>query len=657
MYDVIVIGAGHAGAEAALAASRMGCRTLLLTLNLDTVALMPCNPAVGGPAKGHLVREIDALGGEMGRIADLTFLQIRMLNTGKGPAVQALRAQADKRDYQRAMRFALETQSNLELKQAVVEKLLVEPPAFDESLSSSPRRPKVSGVITNLGTVYRATAVIVTTGTFLKGRIIVGDMAYPAGRAGEFPAVALSESLMEQGFPLIRLKTGTPPRIDARTIDFSKAIVQPGSPLPLRFSWHTPPEETSPYLPANINPVFAPWAATGWRQQLPCYLVRTNERTHAIIRENLDRAPLFNGMIEGIGPRYCPSIEDKVVRFADKATHQIFLEPEGWLTNEVYVQGANTSLPEDVQLAMLRSIPALADVEMVRVGYAVEYDAVPTTEIQASLETKRIAGLYFAGQINGTSGYEEAAAQGLMAGINAAQRIKGREAVVLGRDQAYTGVLIDDLTTKEITEPYRLLTSRAEYRLLLRSDNADLRLTPLAYQLGLVDRERYEAVERKRDLIEATVKRLRQTNLIPNDDNNRRLSEMGMDCLEKTVTAMEYLRRPATTYQAVSLWCGDGLTHDVAEQVEIEAKYEGYIAKQRASVEKSRKLESCRLPEGVDYRGLHGLRTEARRKLEAFRPVTLGQASRIDGVNPADVAVLLVYLQKLHRQGNQTPRP
>jgi tRNA uridine 5-carboxymethylaminomethyl modification enzyme len=609
---------------------------------------MPCNPSVGGPAKGHLVREIDALGGEIGRCADLTFLQIRLLNTGKGPAVQAVRTQADKRDYQRAMRHALERQPNLTLKQAMVDRLLVEAP--EECGENQASRPRASGVVTSEGTVYRGRTVVVTTGTFLKGRIIVGDHAYPAGRAGEFPAEALSNSLAELGFPLVRLKTGTPPRIDARTIDFSKTIVQRGSDEPLRFSWRTAPAEVSPYLPTAVNPVYPAVEPVTWRLQLPCYVVHTNPRTHDIIRRNLDRAPLFNGMIEGIGPRYCPSIEDKIVRFSHKESHQLFLEPEGWETNEVYVQGANTSLPEDVQLAMLRSIPALEQVEMVRTGYAIEYDAVPTTEIRANLETKRIEGLFFAGQINGTSGYEEAAAQGLMAGINAVQRVRSLEPVILSRDRAYIGVLIDDLTTKRITEPYRSMTSRAEYRLLLRSDNADLRLTPLAFELGLVDRQRYEAVESKREQIEIAMRDLRTTNLLPSDRLNEQLSTAGLETIDRPVTAIEFMRRPAASYRVIAPWCRRELSTEVAEQVEIEAKYEGYIVKQRASVDKARRLEEWRLPEGFDYDGLVGLRAEARQRLGDFRPLTLGQASRIEGVNPADVALLMVHLQRRHRR-------
>ncbi|HEY49979.1 MAG TPA: tRNA uridine-5-carboxymethylaminomethyl(34) synthesis enzyme MnmG, partial [Dehalococcoidia bacterium] len=509
MYDVIVIGAGHAGCEAALVAARMGCHTLLLTMNLDNVALMSCNPSIGGPAKGQVVREVDALGGEMARNIDRTFIQIRMLNTGKGPAVRALRAQADKRLYSLSMKHTLERQSNLDVKQALVEEL-------------QPLAVSALGVVTNTGWVYEGKTVVVTTGTSLAGRVIVGDTAYPAGRAGEFAAYGLSQSLKTLGFTLGRLKTGTPPRLDARTIDFSKTIVQQGSDSPLHFSF-TPPGK-APYT-SPPNPVYPQEKPAQWRQQLPCYLVYTNERTHQIIRSNLHRAPLFTGFINGVGPRYCPSIEDKIVRFADKETHGLFLEPEGWQTNEVYVQGANTSLPEDVQLAMLRSISALEKAEMMRVGYAIEYDYVPPSQTLATLESKIVPGLFFAGQINGTSGYEEAAGQGLVAGINAALKVKGEPSLILRRNQSYIGVMIDDLVTRELIEPYRLLTSRAEYRLLLRQDNADLRLTPIGYSLGLIPEERYQEVERKRMVIGEELKRLARTYFSPGERLDSVLAE------------------------------------------------------------------------------------------------------------------------------------
>ncbi|MFA5367336.1 MAG: tRNA uridine-5-carboxymethylaminomethyl(34) synthesis enzyme MnmG [Dehalococcoidia bacterium] len=616
MYDVIVIGAGHAGCEAALAAARMGSKTLLLTLNLDNVALMPCNPSIGGPAKGHLVREIDALGGEMARNIDRTFIQVRMLNTGKGPAVQALRAQADKKLYGLSMKHALERQENLDTKQALVDKIWSDNGVFH--------------VQTGVGWIYNSRNVVITTGTSLNGRVIIGDKSYPAGRAGEFAAEKLSDSLRDMGFTLGRLKTGTPPRIDARTIDFSKTVMQPGSEVPLYFSMFR--NGKHPISFPQPNPVY-PLARSDWRPQLPCYLVYTNAKTHEIIRNNLDRAPLFNGMIHGVGPRYCPSIEDKIFKFAHKAAHPLFLEPEGWETSEVYIQGANTSLPEDVQLAMLRTIPALEKVEMIRVGYAIEYDYVPSNQISAGLESKAVPGLFFAGQINGTTGYEEAAGQGLLAGINAALRVKGKPPVIVRRDQGYIGVMIDDLVTRDLTEPYRLLTSRAEYRLLLRQDNADLRLTPIGYELGLVGREQYEQVEAKRQAVAAELKRLSKTYF-----NNS----------DKSVTALEYLRRQDATYNAlVDLSYGDPvLDRSVTEQVEVEAKYEGYLKKQKTSVARMSRMEKRSIPEKFTYDTIKGLRYEAQQKLNRIRPVTLGQASRIDGVTPADLAILMVHLER-----------
>jgi tRNA uridine 5-carboxymethylaminomethyl modification enzyme len=631
MYDVIVIGAGHAGCEAALAAARMGCRTLLFSMNLENIALMPCNPSIGGPAKGHLVREIDALGGEMGKVTDQTFIQIRMLNTGKGPAVQAPRAQCDKRLYSSTMKHILERQPNLDLKQALIEEI--------DRIDADGGSPPGLRVKTHLGQMYEGRTVILTTGTSLGGRIIVGDTTYQGGRSGEHAAVRLSESLKKLGIHLGRLKTGTPPRIDARTIDFTKASVQPGSDAPIYFSFTTNGAHNPHFLSAPPNPVYPRGAPIDWRPQLPCYLVSTNQSTHEVIRANLHRAPLFTGVIKGVGPRYCPSIEDKIVKFAHKESHQFFLEPEGWETTEVYVQGANTSLPEDVQLAMLRSIPALEKAEMIRVGYAIEYDFVPPSQTGASLESKTVPGLFFAGQINGTTGYEEAAGQGLIAGINAANLVKGRPPLILRRDQAYLGVMIDDLATQELSEPYRLFTSRAEFRLLLRHDNADLRLTHIGHDLGLISRERHEAVEAKREAIAGEIKRLNKTHLVPPGE-------------ERATSGAAFLRRPETTYSTLlSLGAGTPeLAREAQQQVEIEVKYQGYIDMQSREIDRIRRLEDRRIPSDIDFGSLAGLRTEAGQKLNKFHPATLGQASRISGVTPADIAILLVHLEKAGRR-------
>lgn len=637
-YDVIVVGAGHAGCEAALAAARMGAATLLLTMNLDLIAQMPCNPSVGGPAKGHVVREIDALGGEMGRNTDRSFIQIRMLNQSRGPAVQALRAQADKRLYSLAMKHTLERTANLDVAQNLTERLLVD----DD---------RVQGVLTQTGQAYHGRTVILTTGTFLNGRILSGEHSHPAGRSGEFPAVGLSASLRELGFTLGRLQTNTPPRVDARTIDYEKTDPQFGSETPLYFSLESradrDPLVIDPVL--WLNPIFPIAQQSRWRLQLPCYLVYTNAETHRIIRENLRRSPIVSGLSEGAGPRYCPSIEEKVVRFPDKPQHQLFLEPEGFATGEVYVQGCFTGMPEEVQNDMLHSIPALANARIMRAGYAIEYDFVPPSQISASLETKRIGGLFHAGQINGTSGYEEAAAQGLLAGINAARLVQGKEAVVLRRDQAYIGVLIDDIVTKEVSEPYRLLTSRAEYRLLLRNDNADLRLSPLGHDLGLVSAERHAHVEHKRRQVAQELERLASTWLPPSAEVNGVLQGLNLEPLTRDANALQLLRRPGAVYDLVTALAPspERLLPEAVEQVVIEARYAGYIERQKQEVERQRRLEEWPVPADLDYGSLAGLRAEAVERLTRFRPASVGQAARIEGVSPADISVLLVHLRRL----------
>jgi tRNA uridine 5-carboxymethylaminomethyl modification enzyme len=660
LYDVIVIGAGHAGCEAAHAAARMGSRTLLLTIDLDKLAHMSCNPSIGGPAKGHIVREIDALGGLMGRITDQSFIQIRLLNESKGPAVQALRAQADKRLYARLMKEAIEATPNLDLKQAMVER--ISPPHPSTISAEAPNG--LFSVLTHTGRIFQSRTLVLTTGTFLRGRAIAGDAIWGAGRAGEAPAVALGEDLASLGFPLVRLKTGTPPRIDARTVDFSLTELQRGSDVPLYFGHYY--RDTSDWRnsegydlahaidqlpqPGYFGPPSAQYPnpqLDGWRPQLPCYLVHTTPQFHETVRNNLDRAPMFSGVIEGVGPRYCPSIEDKIVRFTDKERHGMFLEPEGWTTNEIYIQGCNTSLPEDVQWEMIRSIPALRNAEIMRLGYAIEYDAIATGEITADLAAKRQPGLYLAGQINGTTGYEEAAAQGIMAGINAARCAQGRPSIILRRDEAYIGVLIDDLVTKEIHEPYRMFTSRAEHRLLLRGDNADLRLTPIAAELGIVSRERLAFVERKREQSETLLEHLRERRIFPTAALNRQLAEREIEPLSDEMNGEELLRRPGLSYQHIQdILDLPQASDEIIEQVNIQAQYGGYLAKQQREVERLRRMETRRLPDEFDYAEVRGLRNEARTVLTRFRPATLGQAARLAGINPADVAILLVALEK-----------
>ncbi|HWR39206.1 MAG TPA: tRNA uridine-5-carboxymethylaminomethyl(34) synthesis enzyme MnmG [Patescibacteria group bacterium] len=615
-YEVIVIGAGHAGCEAALAAARLGARTMIVTLNMDNIAMMPCNPAVGGPAKGHLVREIDALGGEMGINTDKTCIQARMLNTAKGPAVHALRAQADKKQYQLLMKETLENQSGLDVKQLLVEQVIAE-------------NGQVTGVLTETGEFFACRCVVVATGTYLRGKIILGEVNYPGGPAGQRSANLLSASLQELGIRLLRFKTGTPARVDQRTVDFSRMVIQPGDEEVHNFSFMS-----------DIDT----------RQQVPCWLTYTNEKTHEIIRANLHRAPLYMGLIEGTGPRYCPSIEDKVVRFADKTAHQVFVEPEGYHTNEMYVQGMSTSLPVDVQLQFLRTIPGLERVEIMRHGYAIEYDCVDPTQLWPSLETKTVAGLFTAGQTNGTSGYEEAAAQGLVAGINAARRAQQKEPFVLSRSDAYIGVLIDDLVTKGTNEPYRIMTSRAEYRLLLRQDNADLRLTEKGREIGLVLDERYARFCEKKQSIDRVMALLRETMITPGAATQEKMAAMATAPLRTGITLYDLLKRTEVSYSAL---CRYFDLPDIAavarEQIEISVKYEGYIKKQIEQVERAARLEAKQLNPAIDYATIQGLSREAQQKLAKIQPLSVGQAARISGVSPADISILMVYLEQ-HRR-------
>lgn len=615
-YDVIVVGAGHAGSEAALAAARMGSKTLLITINLDMIAFMPCNPSIGGPAKGVVVREIDALGGEMGRNIDKTYIQMRMLNTGKGPAVRALRAQADKFMYANEMKKTIENTENLVLKQGIAEELIIEDGVCQ-------------GIITNTGAIYRAKAVILTAGTSSRGEIIIGELKYSSGPNNSQPSIKLSESLLEHGFELNRFKTGTPPRVKASTINYSVTDEQPGDEKANHFSYETP---NSAYL----------------KDQLSCWLTYTNEKTHSIIQDNLHRAPMFTGIVEGVGARYCPSIEDKIVRFSDKPRHQLFLEPEGRHTEEVYVQGLSTSLPEDVQEDILHTIEGLENAEMMRTGYAIEYDVVVPYQLRPSLETKVVENLFTAGQMNGTSGYEEAAGQGIMAGINAALKVQGKEPFVMKRSEGYIGVMIDDLVTKGTNEPYRLLTSRAEYRLLLRHDNADFRLTEIGHQLGLVSQERYAAFLTKKAQVEEELERLRHTRLKPTEEIQAFLAGKNIAPLKDGILALDFLRRPEISYWDILKFAplAENLSREVEEQIEIQVKYEGYIQKAIQKVDKLKRMENKRIPENIDYSAIIGIATEARQKLALIQPETIAQASRVSGVNPADISVLMVYVEQ-----------
>ena len=620
-YDVAVVGAGHAGCEAALAAARLGCKTIVFAINLDSIANMPCNPSVGGTAKGHLVREIDALGGEMGKNTDKTFIQSKILNSAKGPAVFSLRAQVDRRRYQIEMKHTLEKQDNLDIRQAEIVDLVIENVNGIKTLK---------GVKTHTGAIYNCKAAILTTGTYLKGKIIIGDVSFSGGPDGLFPANKLSDCLKENGVRLLRLKTGTPARINRRSIDLSKMEEQPGDDRIVPFSFETEEME---------------------KEQVSCWLTYTTEETHKIIRDNLHRSPLYGGMIEGIGPRYCPSIEDKVVRFADREKHQVFVEPMGLETQEMYLQGMSSSLPEDVQIKMVQSLPGLENASIMRSAYAIEYDGIDATQLNLSLEFKEIEGLFSAGQINGSSGYEEAAAQGIIAGVNAAMKIKRRDPFILDRSDGYIGVLIDDLVTKGTREPYRMMTSRSEYRLLLRQDNADLRLTPFGREAGLISEERFNKFLEKRNHINNEIERLEKTVAPPSEKVNKFLESKNSSPIKSGVKLIELLRRPELDYEALAEIDADrqALSFAVREQVTISVKYEGYIKRQLQQVEQFKKLEKRKLPKDIDYNGIQGLRIEARQKLNQIKPDSVGQASRISGVSPADISVLLIYLEQLRR--------
>ena len=615
-YDIIVIGAGHAGVEASLAASRMGCKVLLATINIEMLAFMPCNPSIGGSAKGIVVREVDALGGEMAKNIDKTYIQMKMLNTGKGPAVRALRAQADKELYSKEMRKTVENQENLTLRQTMIDEILVE-------------NGKVVGVRTATHQEYGAKAVIVTTGTALRGEIIIGDLKYSSGPNHSLASINLADNLKQLGLEIGRFKTGTPPRVKASSINYDETEIQPGDEAPNHFSYTSRDED---YV----------------KDQVPCWLTYTNGQSHEIIQNNLHRAPMFTGVVKGVGPRYCPSIEDKIVRFADKERHQLFLEPEGRNTEEVYVQGLSTSLPEDVQRDLVHSIKGLEKAEMMRTGYAIEYDMVLPHQLRATLETKKISGLFTAGQTNGTSGYEEAAGQGIIAGINAALKIQGKPELILKRSDGYIGVMIDDLVTKGTIEPYRLLTSRAEYRLILRHDNADMRLTEMGRAIGLVDDERWQRFETKKYQFENEMKRLDSIKLKPVKETNEKVAAMGFKPLTDAVTAKEFLRRPEVSYQDVVEFIGpaaEELDDKIIELIETEIKYEGYISKAMDQVEKMKRMEEKRIPANIDWDDIDSIATEARQKFKLINPETIGQASRISGVNPADISILMVYLE------------
>jgi tRNA uridine 5-carboxymethylaminomethyl modification enzyme gidA len=615
-YDIIVIGAGHAGVEASLAASRMGCKVLLATINIEMLAFLPCNPSIGGSAKGIVVREVDALGGEMAKNIDKSYIQMKMLNTGKGPAVRALRAQADKELYSKEMRKTVENQENLTLRQTMIDEILVED-------------GKVIGVRTATHQEYGAKAVIVTTGTALRGEIIIGDLKYSSGPNHSLASINLAENLKNLGLEIGRFKTGTPPRVKASSINYEETEIQPGDENPNHFSYNSRDED---YL----------------KDQIPCWLTYTNSQSHEIINSNLHRAPMFTGVVKGVGPRYCPSIEDKIVRFADKERHQLFLEPEGRNTEEVYVQGLSTSLPEDVQRDLVHSIKGLENAEMMRTGYAIEYDMVLPHQLRATLETKKISGLFTAGQTNGTSGYEEAAGQGIVAGINTALKIQGKPELILKRSDGYIGVMIDDLVTKGTVEPYRLLTSRAEYRLILRHDNADMRLTEIGREVGLVDDERWARFETKKYQFENEMKRLDSIKLKPVKETNEKVAALGFKPLTDAVTAKEFLRRPEVSYQDVVNFIGpaaEELDDKIIELIETEIKYEGYISKALDQVEKMKRMEEKRIPANIDWDDIDSIATEARQKFKLINPETIGQASRISGVNPADISILMVYLE------------